>query len=88
MKENIRLLLSSQGKTHKERSDFPLYETRTCETFRIMSAPSQEEKLSRYVNWIRTLGLEEDDRLAHVEALQEWLSRCSRHDHKISFSWM
>jgi len=88
MKDNIRLLLSARGKSLREKSEFPLYETRTYETFRIISAPSQEEKLSRYVDWIRTLGLEEEDRLAHIEALQEWLGRCARHNHTISFSWM
>ena len=44
---NFRLLLSSRGPDGTV-SSFPLLETRSCDTFRVMSGPNNDQRLERY----------------------------------------
>jgi hypothetical protein len=84
---NIRLLLESWGGRPGERSEFPLYATHTGTTFHIIRGASHEERLSRYIDWVESLGLEEGESAAHVESLHTWLSRCAAHGHRVQFGW-
>lgn len=83
---NFRLLLSSRG-PDGTISTFPLLETRSCDTFRVMSGPNNDERLDRYRRWVERLNFPPEEKEDHLQSLDTWLDRCARSGHQLKFSW-
>lgn len=82
---NVRLSLSSCG--GGTTSTFPVYETLTCDTWRILSGRNEEDRLDRYRRWVDRLNFAVEDKNEHLRSLEVWLDRCHRAGHRLTWTW-